>query len=254
VATRHPPLAASAPRYLVVARSLLRDIERGTFKVGDLLPTELELCKRFGVSRYTAREAVRRLTDLGMVSRRAGVGTTVTASAAPSRYTARVSDLTDLFAFTRTAKLEVLSEESATIRGDLATMLPGATGQQWHRVDGVRHVNGVADPIVHVSILLRPGYEAVRDRIRERGAMIYELIEQLHGERIVELRQEISCIRCPKAIAVLLGAKPGSPALRVLRYYLGAGETLLSLAINTYPEDRFKLVTRWRLDAHGSAA
>jgi GntR family transcriptional regulator len=254
VATKNPSLAAATPRYLVVARSLLREIERGKFKVGDRLPTELELCKRFGVSRYTAREAVRRLTDAGMVSRRAGIGTTVTASASPSRYVASVSDLSELFAFTRTARLEVLSEELVTIRGELAAMLPGAAGQQWHRVNGVRHVRGVPDPIVHVSILLRPGYEAVRDHIRKGGAMIYELIEQLHGERIVELRQEITCIRCPKAIAGLLGTRAGSPALRVLRYYLGAGETLLSLAINTYPEDRFKLTTRWRLDAQAVAS
>jgi DNA-binding GntR family transcriptional regulator len=236
------------------ARSLLREIERGKFKVGDLLPTELELCKRFGVSRYTAREAVRRLKDAGMVSRRAGIGTTVTASASPSRYTASVSDLTELFAFTRKARLQVLSDERVAIHGDLATMLPGAIGQQWHRIDGVRHVSGVADPIVHVSILLRPGYEAVRDHLRDAGAMIYELIEQLYGERVLELRQEITCLRCPKAIAVLLGTKTGSPALRVLRYYLGAGDTLLSLAISTYPEDRFKLVTRWRLDAQAGAS
>lgn len=244
-----PVLAGTTPRYLVVARSLLRDIERGKFKIGELLPTEVELCKRFGISRYTAREAVRRLTDAGMVSRRAGVGTTVKATTSPQRYTASVSDLTDLFAFNRKARLHVLDEGMVTIRGNLATVLPTAIGQQWHRVEGVRYISGRSEPIVHVSILLRPGYEAVRDRIREGGAMIYELIERLYGERIVELRQEITCIRCPKAIAATLGTKPGSPALRVLRYYFGADETLLSLAISTYPEDRFTLTTRWRLDA-----
>ena len=31
-------------------------------------------------------------------------------------------------------------------------------------------------------------------------------------------------------------------------YYLGADESLLSVAINTYPQDRFKLVTRWQLN------
>jgi DNA-binding GntR family transcriptional regulator len=77
---------------------------------------------------------------------------------------------------------------------------------------------------------------------------VYRLIEDLHGERIRELKQEISCVAIDKPIAKLLGAKAGSPALYVLRYYIGKGGALLSVSINIYPQDRFKLTTRWRLD------
>ena len=241
-------LASATPRYLVVARSLMRDIERGRFKVGELLPTEMALCEQFGVSRYTAREAVRRLTEAGLVSRRAGVGTTVKASASRPLFTASVSDLTELFAFTRKARFEFLSEGPVTVAGELATVLPGCEGQAWYRFVALRRLVGATEPIVHTSIVLRPGYEAVRDRIREPGVMVYELIEQLYGERITELRQEIGCIRMPQAIATLLGTRRGDPALRVLRYYLSEDDTILSVAINTYPQDRIKLTTRWRLD------
>ena len=101
---------------------------------------------------------------------------------------------------------------------------------------------------MHSNIVVRPGYEAVRERIREPGVMVFELIEQLYGERIVELRQEISSVRMPANIARSLGVRAGSPALRVLRFYLGSDDTLLSVAINTYPEGRIKLTTRWRRD------
>ncbi len=238
----------AAPRYLVIAQSLMRDIEQGRFKVGDLLPTEAQVCEQFGVSRYTAREAMRRLAEAGLLSRRAGVGTTVKATSTRTRYTAQVSDLTELFAFNRQTRLQILAQDSVIVDAGLAELLPGALGQRWTCFTALRHVEGATGPIVHTRILMRPGYEAVRDRIGEPGVMVYELIEQLHGERVVELRQEISCLRTPKAIAQLLGTRAGAPALRVLRYYVGQDDAVLSLAINTYPEERFKLNTRWRLD------
>lgn len=236
------------PRYMVVAQSLMRDIEGGRFKVGEMLPPEVDICEQFGVSRYTAREAIRRLTDAGLVSRRAGVGTTVTASGARARYTASVSDLTELFAFNRQARLDILSEGAVVIDGELAQFLPGAEGQRWYRFVSLRRIDGIGPPIVHSNILMRPGYEAVRDRIREPGAMVYELIEELHGERVVELRQEINAIRTPKQVAALLGTRSGAPALRVLRYYIGSSNDVLSVAINTHPHERFKMTTRWRLE------
>jgi DNA-binding GntR family transcriptional regulator len=239
------------PRYRVVAQALMRDIESGRYKVGDMLPTETQVCAQFGVSRHTAREAMRRLTDAGMLVRRAGVGTTVKAARqAQGRYTARVSDLSELFAFNRETRFELLAEDSVVVDSALADILPGATGQRWARFTVLRHAPGAAEPIVHTHILMRPGFEAVRDRIGEPGVMVYQLIEQLHGEPISELRQEISAVRTPAAIARLLGTRPGSPALRVLRWYVGADDAVLSVAINTYPEARFKLTTRWRLDRH----
>lgn len=58
----------------------LRDaILRGDYKVDGKLPTETELIRRFGVSRITARQAVDALVREGLVVRRQGKGTFVTA-------------------------------------------------------------------------------------------------------------------------------------------------------------------------------
>src|ERR1035441_3390144 len=69
------PLDATMPRYAAVAKALILEIERGRFPVGEKLPTEQEICERFGISRFTAREAIRRLTEAGLAFKRAGVGT-----------------------------------------------------------------------------------------------------------------------------------------------------------------------------------
>src|SRR5690242_21711670 len=60
------------PRYLAVANSLIAAISQGRYPVGSTLPTEHELCERFGISRFTAREALRQLLDAGLVVRQIG--------------------------------------------------------------------------------------------------------------------------------------------------------------------------------------
>lgn len=42
---------------------------------GDLLPSEADVCKRFGVSRMTVRQALQELTNSGAIERRRGHGT-----------------------------------------------------------------------------------------------------------------------------------------------------------------------------------
>ncbi len=75
-------LGRGQPRYLLLAQDLIQDIDTGRYPVGSLLPTELELCEQFGVSRHTVREAVRRLREMGLVTRHQGIGTRVKAKAA----------------------------------------------------------------------------------------------------------------------------------------------------------------------------
>lgn len=240
----------ATPRYQEVAQALMQDLERGRFKVGSLLPTEMEICERFGISRHTAREAIRRLTDAGLVSRRAGVGTTVKAQAVGSRYTASVSDPSELISFTRQTRMDLLGFDRAEITGELAEILPEGAGQHWPRFTLRRYVQDADKPINYAEIIVHPDFEAIREKIHQPGAVVYKLIEELQGERVVEMRQEISCIALPARIGKLLDARAGTPALRVLRYYLGEKQRFLSVSINTYPRDRFKLTTSWRLDEH----
>jgi len=61
--------------------ALRDDLQRGVYKEGDRLPTEKELCDRFGTSRPTVRRAISRLVADGIVSVRKGSGAFVRAAA-----------------------------------------------------------------------------------------------------------------------------------------------------------------------------
>src|SRR4051794_6221909 len=90
---------ADAPLYVQVARTLKDEIVSGAWPVGSLLPTEDELCARFSVSRYTVREALRRLREDGLVSSRQGAGTVVVPPPAADSHALQSVSINDLVDF-----------------------------------------------------------------------------------------------------------------------------------------------------------
>lgn len=65
------------PKYVDLARELMREMAGRSMEVGDRLGTEQELSKRFGLSRVTVRQALDMLEKEGYVSRKRALGTFV---------------------------------------------------------------------------------------------------------------------------------------------------------------------------------
>jgi DNA-binding GntR family transcriptional regulator len=65
------------PAYAQLVRILLGQIAAGVFRPGDRLPSEAQLCERYGVSPMTVRRVVNILTDQGVVIAEQGRGTFV---------------------------------------------------------------------------------------------------------------------------------------------------------------------------------
>lgn len=78
----HEPTAAIdrssyEPAYAQLAGILLGQISAGIFRPGDRLPSEAQLCERYGVSPMTVRRVVNILADRGVVIAERGRGTFV---------------------------------------------------------------------------------------------------------------------------------------------------------------------------------
>jgi len=65
------------PMYRQIAEDLRAQIESGRLEPGQQLRTELELREQYGASRNTVRDAIKWLTNLGLVETRPGQGTFV---------------------------------------------------------------------------------------------------------------------------------------------------------------------------------
>jgi GntR family transcriptional regulator len=72
-------LNSPVPAYVQLEQDLRRQIRSGAQPFGSRLPPEQTLARLYGVSRVTLRQALQRLADAGLISRRRNIGTIITA-------------------------------------------------------------------------------------------------------------------------------------------------------------------------------
>src|SRR6185437_16131454 len=123
-------MSSDAPRYVQIFNTLSRRMETGTYSVDTRLPTESELCDEFNASRFTVREALRRLVEQGMVQRRQGAGSIVVSATPQARYVHSLSSLSDLFQFALDTHYELLSVEQVTLGVKIAACVGAAPGER----------------------------------------------------------------------------------------------------------------------------
>lgn len=227
-------------RYLQVARTLRKEIVDGVYPVGSQLPTEHELCERFAVSRYTVREALRRLRDDNLVSSRPRTGTLVIPRPSTSSYAQDVMSINDLLAFAAGAQFEIESNAMVTIDADLAGRTGLTVGTQWLAVRGYRQDARTHTPICRTEYYVNRSFAAVGRLLQHHSGPIFPLIEDLFGISIVEVHQEISAVGVDADLAALLEITVGTPALQMQRTYTTSDGEVAQVTVNTHPAQNYR--------------
>lgn len=239
--------ATDAPIYRKLADILAKDIRDGRYRVGTILPTELELAATYGVSRNTAQSAIRSLVAAGMLSRKRKVGTRVEATQPNNLYTAAISSLPELFADAQRSflRIETVSAPRALPRELMVSEIPSASRWLEARAQRVARDSGESIGVSNVYIAER--YASIRRRLKSDVPWVHQMMQEEFDLRISEVRQEVSVGRLAKKDAISGGAKAGTPVLRVVRaYFDDRGECFL-VAENIHPEGRVKLETSWKM-------
>src|SRR5690606_15385446 len=182
------------PRYRIIYQELLDGIREGRYAVGSLLPPELVLCRPYHASRHTVREAVRLLTESGMVSRRPGVGTRVETVRATTRYTQEISKLEDLFEYIKHATLQVLSVKLVRLGVRRAQWLETEPDSRWLSITAIKLLQDQAAPVAYSEVYVHPDYSAVGSEVGKVKLPLSLLIERRFSKRILQVRQEFSAI------------------------------------------------------------
>ncbi len=246
-----PPGMAGQSRHALVARALLEQITADRYPVGTLLPTEAELCKLFGVSRTTQREAIRWLRDRGMVSTRAGVGTMVLAKQPGARYIHGIDSISDVFQYTKNSRNPVvLGAHERDVDAAEAELLRCAAGQRWLRIELTRTFLGDKTPILYSQVYVPHAYAGIAGLVPTRNGPIYSLLESEYGERVLGVEQEFKSVRIDAKAARSLQVKAGMPGLCVIRHYFGSGDRLLLVTVSLYRSDRYSYRMRLRFNPH----
>lgn len=224
-------------RYATVERQLLSELADGRYPVGSRFPTEMELCARFGVSRHTVREALRRLTDLGLLQRTQGSGTLVRALRKPAGFSQSIASLTELYQYAVDTRLLVEHEAAVTVRGSLAESMACAPDSRWLRFEGLRVARTDGSAVCWTEIYLADRFAGLRERIGREVTPIHVMIEEA-GHTIRRVEQDLRAVNIPAGVAVRLGVFPESAGLRITRRYLGGDDQPLEVTFSIHPADR----------------
>ncbi|MFQ5556778.1 MAG: GntR family transcriptional regulator [Acidimicrobiales bacterium] len=235
------PLDRSGPEPLwaQLAADLGRRLETGEFD--DRFPTDLELTKRYRVSRHTVREAVRHLNRDGLLRRERGRGTVVDRS----EFEQRLGTVYSLFASIEAQGVEqtsaVLSMGVIT-DADVATTLGIDAADELIRLERLRSAGST--PLAIDTAFLRADVARPLLDADFSHTALYDELERRCGCRPTQGWERIAPVVPSGRERELLGIGSTDAAFRIER--LGTdGEKAIEWRITLIRGDRYRFVTDW---------
>lgn len=227
----------ASPRYFQVYVTLRAWVRDGTYRPGQQIPTEAELCEAFGVSRITIRKAIDDLVSQGWLVRHQGRGTFVEMSAARPAATLDIEEareqVSDLAAATEVRGLRITTvDPDDETRAALALGAGEAVQQARH----IRLLRGV--PLAQITTFVPLDVAARVDRHAMTRQPMFELLEH-SGIRVGEAEQLISATLAGVEAARALGVDVGAPLLSVTRVVYGADGRPVERVVALYRADAY---------------
>ena len=231
---------STGPRYLAVAGELRAEILSGKFAVRDQFPTESELCQRYGVSRFTIREALRRLQSEGLIARKRGSGTVVQPAAARGGTLHQpLSNVGEILQYARDTKVTYERAGRGPIPKAVAEQIGEDCAGDWSIFRGLRSHDDDSLPIAVTDAYFHQSLDSAIAALDLAAGTLFSQIEALAGVSVGKVTQDIQAVSAPTEVANALGIKRGAAVLRIMRCYLDPKGRLFEVSVSHHPGDRF---------------
>jgi GntR family transcriptional regulator len=192
------------PLYIETAQQLRRMIRDGDFRGS--LPSQDQLCERFGVSRATVREAIRVLEQGGLLTSRQGAGTVINHGPVDAGLEELLST-SELIGSGGFAPGTSFVDVRRTVAS--SGSYPVFAGRPVFLVDRVRTADGV--PFVSsLDVVADSGYDEDELRSATGEGSLLAWLEQ-HGVRVEYAKTAISATAAERTLAERLDVAQGTP-------------------------------------------
>lgn len=234
------------PKYVELTRQLIKEFADGTYPVGALLPSEIELAEQYRVSRSTLRLAFARLQELKLISRRKKGGTRVErAHPQATGYVPHLSNLDELFEFHLNTKRTISHLREIVVDIGLSKVLQCDPGEHWIQCLVTRTMNddsntplSYSDVYVYAELL-----KGKQRKLLKTDVLINEFIARESGVAAKKIKQTISATTVPAAVARFFDIAQGGLALEIKRQHYDEGNKIYHVGISILPADRFAYET-----------
>lgn len=231
--------AKSTPRHRLIGEALRQSIREGRFPIGGRLPTEEELCVSFNASRQTIREALRTLTEDGLIVRRPRAGSVVVARERPMVFAQTVSSIAGLLNYPAGTVRKTINTGFVAADHRLATLLKCAPGAGWFRIAALRYAQSSELPLCWTDVYIAPQYAGVVRHRRHESVTIADQIADMYGVIAARAQIEISATEISREMAKRMAVPAGSPGLTVIRRYIAADGSVFEITVSVHPGQRY---------------
>ncbi|MDP9801051.1 DNA-binding GntR family transcriptional regulator [Arcanobacterium wilhelmae] len=222
------------PLHRQISLPIEEAIVGGELEPGTLIENEIDLARRVGVSRPTARRAMQTLVDHGLLLRKRGTGSVVAPRAA-HRLAQMPSLNTDLRAAGEQPTTEVVTYNYKLATTAIAEKLGVDVGAQVVELERLRLRNGTPMAILYnwLPVAIAPS----REELEERG--LYELLAE-RGITVASTHQTVSAMRPDRREARLLAISTRQPVLTIERTAYDSAGQIVEWGLHTHRGDLYQ--------------
>ena len=202
------------PRYEVLLSAIEEEIRAGRLAPGTALPPETELASSLSVSRQTVRHALNILTERGLLVRRRGIGTFVTAAAIEQPLGHLSSFMHTLSADGNPPGARLLGVR-LTVDREASDLLRKSASGLVLEISRLFSVDG--EPVVLERIFLSPDVGQALPGDRLAGAVIDDLLQELAGIQVDRGLEVVQIAHPTREDAALLGQRRTDPIFLITR-------------------------------------
>ncbi|MFM9974534.1 MAG: GntR family transcriptional regulator [Beijerinckiaceae bacterium] len=204
---------AFKPLYQQVREKLTRRIAEGSWRGGEIVPSEMQIAAELGVSQGTVRKALDEMTTAKLLLRKQGIGT----------FVATHDEARILFQFFKLMpdsgeqvfpESVVLSVETGAADEVAAERLALFKGEPVIRICRVRSI-GTRKAISETIIVPLALFDGLQDAKIPNN--LYQLYADRYGVRVAGGRETLKAVAASAKDSVVLGIKQGTPLLVIDR-------------------------------------
>lgn len=233
--------------YADIKDYIMNKIDTGEWSVGMMIPTEMQFCEQFGVSRPTVRTALLKLVKEGHLKRIKGKGTFVTVP--------KVLDQTTVFI---ESFFWEMREQGKEITTEVLELRKVPAAEPWSlllekdsammiKLTRLRYVKNSFDegPIVLTTSYFSEEKEFLLEQDFEDASMTTVLKE--NGINKVYVEKEFTAVVLSSKECRLLGIADGSLGMRVDTVIRNAEGEAVEVCVSLYPMSRNKFFLKLHL-------
>jgi GntR family transcriptional regulator len=234
--------SANVLLYAKLEAILASEISDGTLAVGEQLPTEDELIRRFDVSRITVRRAIQNLVARGLVEIRRGKGTFVASPKMTQELTELTGFVEDMKALGRNPSARLLEKTIVPADKTVADHLSLTKGERVVRIHRVRLADDVPVSFDETYLPLDIGKKIITNNLKVEP--IFSLLEKKYNIPLIEADYKLEAIAADPGVSRALRVKLGSPIFRIERTSYTPGARPVDFERLHYRGDLIRFVTR----------